>query len=447
MSAIPVPVRLMAASLAALAVAGCGGSSPMAPSTVTAGAVVEGSLQTTGGSSAPQAFRGLAAVPASELVVSVPGTGLQTSFAGGQFRLEGVPSGPITLQFSGPSFTDTLDLPDVQSSETITLILSLTDTDVVLESERRSLGMAIQLEARVESLPPTTAADTFVAGGVTVVTSATTQFFLDGAPATFADLGLGVRVHVSGQPAGDDIVANVVTIQNTNGALPVVINGIVEDFSGSATDFEFTIDGRLIQGDDTTEFFGGSVFADLADGVRVEIKGQQQDGYVFALRIHVNGDDADDDQQDSASIEGPLTSIGGASPLLTLVVDGTTVTTTAATVVRRRGDVQDLDVLELQMTLHVVGDRQPDSSIVARLIQIKDDEDGAAFEIEGSLGGLKGSCPSVQFKVNGYDIVTDATTSVLPSPPGCAGLKSGDHVTVEGVVQPNGTVLATEVRR
>ena len=129
---------------------------------------------------------------------------------------------------------------------------------------------------------------------------------------------------------------------------------------------------------------------------------------------------------------------------MTLIVGGTTVHTSASTEVRRKGDVQTLSVLELGMTLHVVGDRKPDSSIDARMIQIKDDVVGALFEIQGSMGGLKGTCPAVTFGVNGFNIVADAATAFTPA---CSSFKSGDKVTVKGVVQSGGTVKATSVTK
>jgi len=97
------------------------------------------------------------------------------------------------------------------------------------------------------------------------------------------------------------------------------------------------------------------------------------------------------------------------------------------------------------MTVHVVGDRQPDGSIVARRVQIKDDAAGGLFQIEGAVGGLKGVCPAVTFGVNGYDIVTDAATTYAPVAPGCSGLKSGSKVLVDGIVQADGSVLATSI--
>src|SRR6185295_8344926 len=106
-------------------------------------------------------------------------------------------------------------------------------------------------------------------------------------------------------------------------------------------------------------------------------------------RSDTDDDDDDDNQDESASIEGPLTSKTGGLPNLILIVAGTTVRTTSATEVQRKGDRQELSVLALGMTLHVVGDRQGDGSLIARKIQIKDDAAGGLFEIQGSMGGRK----------------------------------------------------------
>jgi hypothetical protein len=92
-----------------------------------------------------------------------------------------------------------------------------------------------------------------------------------------------------------------------------------------------------------------------------------------------------------------------------------------------------------------VGTRQPDRSIVARRIQIKDDEAGGEFEIEGSVGGLKGTCPSVTFGVNGFNVSTNAGTDFIGGE--CSALKSGTKVTVKGTRRADGSVLATSVKQ
>jgi hypothetical protein len=91
-----------------------------------------------------------------------------------------------------------------------------------------------------------------------------------------------------------------------------------------------------------------------------------------------------------------------------------------------------------------VGDRQPDGAINARKIEIDDDAVGGEFEIEGSLGGLQGSCPSVRFGVNGFSITTSASTTFEDG--GCSSLKNGARVNVKGTKQSDGTVVATRVK-
>jgi hypothetical protein len=58
-----------------------------------------------------------------------------------------------------------------------------------------------------------------------------------------------------------------------------------------------------------------------------------------------------------------------------------------------------------------------------RKIEINDDAPGGEFEIEGSVGGLHGTCPTVSFKVNGYQVHTNAATTLEPAI--CTALKSG----------------------
>jgi hypothetical protein len=216
------------------------------------------------------------------------------------------------------------------------------------------------------------------------------------------------------------------------------------------------VSGREIRGDATTTFYGDNdeplAFSSLKVGSRVEVKGLQRDAFVFAERIHINGaaTTPQPPQDDSASVEGRLDAIGGTKPALTLkiVTAGgfTMVTTTSSTEVQRRGDVQTLAALAIGQTVHAVGTRMTDGSIDARKLQIKDDATGGAFVIEGSVGGLKGTCPNLSFGVNGHSIVTTAATGFVPTTP-CADLKSGTKVEVEGTHQADGSVQATKVTR
>jgi hypothetical protein len=385
------------------------------------------------------------------VTVSVTGTTISSPVdAAGRFTLMNVPPGAVTLQLTGGGASASVSLGAVQPSQTVDLVVAVSGSTASVESDVRSGGGEAQLEGRVESLPPTTAPLTFKAAGRTVKTDGATRF-LDGSQArTFADLRIGMRIHAQGALAGDAFTATLVELQNSNTSVPVEVNGAIDTLAGSASAFQFKIGSRLVKGDANTTFFGDGdkpdTFTDLKEGSRVEVKGEQRDGFVYATRIHVNNPGVTPPGEDeSASIHGTLTSISGTTPNFVLLVGTTTVRTSSATEVKRRGDVQTLAALKTGQSLHVVGDRQPDGSLVARTIEIDDDAPGGEFEIEGSLGGLKGTCPSLQFVVNGFPVATGAATTFEGG--ACTSLKSGDKVTVQGTRQADGSVAATKVAR
>jgi hypothetical protein len=385
------PLTSLATLAVAAVVAACGGSSPTEPSAApppapptATGATISG--QISNGGTASGSREGIAsprATPVSS--ISVVGTSLTTSAdSAGRFTLTGVPAGATQLRFTGPGTDATVSVGELRVGDSVTLTVAVNGSAAaVLDDSRRPSGA------------------------------------------------------------------------------PTPINGIARNLTGTPDRFEFTIDGRTIRGDAVTEFYGhpnttrARVFEEL-NNTRTEVKAWPRDGYWYAERLHVNTDDDEEDdgeeedndggesQDTSASIEGPLTRMTGARPSLVLTIANTTVRTSASTVVQRRGDTQDLSVLQIGMTIHVVGDRQSDGSLDARRLQIKDDATGAAFEIEGSVGGLKGTCPTVTFGVNGFSIATTASTTFTPA---CGELKSGNKVRVRGVTQADGSVLATSVTR
>jgi hypothetical protein len=437
----------------------CGGrgNSPTAPSpsdgVSAAAATINGTVE-----GAPSALLGASTGAAlAGVTVTVVGTSIASGVdAAGRFSLMNVPPGSVALRIAGGGVDATVSITPVQASQNIDLLLVVSGNSASVEREVRKGGGESELEGRVESLPPTTAALTFVAAGRTVKTDGATQFVDGGQTRSFGDLRIGMRVHVKGQLAGDTFAATRVELQNSNAGVPVEVNGIIDTVTGSAASFQFKIGSRVIRGDNTTAFSGegpsSQGFASLKDGVRVEVKGEQRDGFVLALRIHVNGsgDDDDDDgdeggEDHSASVHGALKTISGTKPNLVLLVDSTTVRTSSTTTVKRRGDVQTLDALTAGQSLHVEGARQPDGSIDARKIEIDDDAEGGEFEIKGALGGLSGACPSIGFSINGFSIQTSASTAF--DGVSCAALKSGDRVEVKGTRQANGSVSATRVKR
>ncbi len=96
-----------------------------------------------------------AANPSAQgLTVSVAGTDISAPVSGNQFSLSGVPSGPLSLRFTGNGMDSELGLAPVEGTEDIDITVSTDGSTVALESERRSFGKEVQLEGLVESLPP-----------------------------------------------------------------------------------------------------------------------------------------------------------------------------------------------------------------------------------------------------------------------------------------------------
>lgn len=72
-----------------------------------------------------------------------------------------------------------------------------------------------------------------------------------------------------------------------------------------------------------------------------------------------------------------------------------------------------------------------------------DPEAGRTVEVEGEISSLQGSCPNLQFTVSRRTIRTNAATDFRKM--NCGELRSRMDVKVKGVVQADGSILATRV--
>lgn len=238
-----------------------------------------------------------------------------------------------------------------------------------------------------------------------------------------------------------------------SGAAEAQLEGLIDALPPTAAALTFTAVGKTVVTDPSTQFVDGGTtraFSDLQLGMRVHVKGTLSGSVMTARWIELQSPQIGPaptpgpPEDTSASIQDVLKTMSGTRPNLTLTVGTTTVHTSSATDVKRRGDTQTLDTLALGQTLHVVGTRKSDGSIDARLIEIVDDATGGAFEIQGAVGGLKGTCPSLTFGINGFSIATNASTAFQGGT--CAALKNGSNVTVDGTKNADGSVAATSVK-
>jgi hypothetical protein len=308
-------------------------STPASPSPL-GGVTINGSIVSPGGGAASTASVGGPSAPASVppgLVVSVTNTGLSTAVdALGRFSLLNVPPGNPELRFSAPGgLSLSARLSNVQAGESVTIEVSLGET-AVIESERRSLGPEEQLEGRVEAIPPDTAPLTIVVAGRTVVTNATTLFYLRGSASSFDAITVGARVHVKGQPSGDTLVARLVNIQNP-GLEGTDFEGVISAKTGTAPDLTLTIGSLTVLTNADTKVRRKGDLQDpsvLQIGMTVTGNGWlQPDGTVIAKQIHIEGDAVGGEFQ----MTGNMGALSGSCPAVTFKVAGYTIVTASGT--------------------------------------------------------------------------------------------------------------------
>jgi len=443
---------LVSALALIVALAGCSRSSnPAAPTSGGGVPTSPGAAAVVSGQVRLAAVAPRASLLTDSMTVSVVGTSIMASVSSsGQFTLDNVPVGDVQLRFAGGGNDATVTLSNLLVGQTVTITVTVGGPAAFVESEVRSGSGDVQIEGRVEALtaaPP----GSFIVAGRTVLVDGATLVRQGSQNRTFDDLEIGMRVHVKGVASGTDLLARLIEIQNVNGDLPVNVNGVIDagSLKGTELAFEFTVGSRLIKGDGETAFFGNGglgSFTDLEDGVRVEVKGQQRDGYVYAARIHVNLDEEEDPEPPRTEdcVHGTITLVTGLVPNLALTVAGRGVTTSSATEVRRRGDLQTVAALQAGQTVSACGIVSGGSTIAAKTIQIQDDAAGGRVQIAGKVGNLKGACPVVTFRINGYAIAT--STSTVWSGGGCSALRNGGDADVEGTSQADGSILALTVK-
>lgn len=258
-----------------------------------------------------------------------------------------------------------------------------------------------------------------------------------------------------------DPAAPTATTRGATGSAsaPITVSGAVDRLSGTAASFTFFIGAREVRGNSQTQFSSGSNFTTLKNGRSAEAHGPVVDNVLAADRVTVTGNDesgpgngdhgaADgDDDDEEAELRGPVQSITGTAPNLTLMVSGQRVLTSASTVVRRRGDAVGFDALRVSGEVEVEGPRRADGTLLARKITLEDDgEEGREVEVTGIISGLSAvsACPSITFAVSGGSIFTTSATEF--DDVRCSALTNGRRVEVKGFREANGTIRARRVR-
>ena len=213
--------RLLAAIVPLIACTACGESSaslgptgPTRSNGSASGAVITGRVSGIGLS--PSTIDATTAASTSTAVrVTIAGTSISTMVDGaGQFTLNGVPPGTVTLTFTGNNVSASITLNNVSAGEEIQIEIRLNGTSARVESERRTRGdddddeddedddgnkdEAGEVEGSVSSLTGACPALTFAVGARVVKTTSATVF-----SDPCQNIRNGVRVEAKGSRAAD----------------------------------------------------------------------------------------------------------------------------------------------------------------------------------------------------------------------------------------------------
>lgn len=347
----------------ALGAAGCGSSSglPTGASPV-AGATIQGTVNPSAGA-ASEGVRGFSTSGAS-LRVTVVGTSLSTTTdASGRFTIQGVPSGSVVLRFQGSGVDATVRIEGLVDGQVLTITVHVNGSQATLETSP-TRQQEVEFTGAIESISP----PELRVAGRRVVTSPRTEIKRGNAKIALSALQVGESVKVEGvQQSDGSVLADEIKAGTTIGAREVELKGVIESISAP----RFQVSGRTVVTDANTGFKGNGRVKSLADlrvGDRVEVKGtEQSDGSVLAREVERE----DDDDDDEAELEGLIESISPPD----LRVAGRTVRTDASTKIERDDKRISLADLRVGERVEVKGVRQADGSILARKIEVEDDDD------------------------------------------------------------------------
>ncbi len=220
-----------------------------------------------------------------------------------------------------------------------------------------------------------------------------------------------------------------VSVAGTSVAAPVDANG------------QFVLN-NVPSGDLVLQFSGPGVDA------RVTITGVTT-GDQIHLDVLVNGTNASVMRQDrrqsnhGREIEGLIAAINATAR--TLTVGDKTVSVPVSATIRHGNETVAFADLAVGQRVHVKATADATNTLVATEVMVQnarigDDDDQ---EVEGSVSGLSGTCPTIAFSVGTTSVTANAATAYKGGT--CADVKNGTTVEVDAMTPVSGPWVATKI--
>jgi hypothetical protein len=148
-------------------------------------------------------------------------------------------------------------------------------------------GSTVNINGTIQSV---SASDTLTVSGQSIRTEGSTNIRQAGLPLMFADLRAGLTVDIVARRQGDLLTASSIDVRDAGHMVgtPARLRGIVQEISGSPSDFLLRINGETVRGNGDSTIRDGSQtrpMADLRPGDDVDVDGRQRSGYVYAAAI------------------------------------------------------------------------------------------------------------------------------------------------------------------
>lgn len=259
----------------------------------------------------------------------------------------------------------------------------------------------------------------------------------DNNPITFSSLITGQLVEIKARKAGSKLVAERIKLEE-EGANEIEFTGTIDAINSDS----ITVDGIVFTITMNTEILDDNnnpiSAADLAVGMRVEVRGEVSEATLTATRIKI--EDSNFSGDDEVEITATVTAVGENSlstAEFTFTVDESTV------ILDNRNMPIALSDIKVGFVVEVHADVLTDSSLLATKIKVEDFFENEV-ELTGRIHSIVDSSLTVSdllFIISDSTVIVDDDNNLVDF----SSLQVGDLVEIHAEVLVNGVLLANHI--